>query len=660
MYKHFPLFTPIIAVLMLLSAIFVFITPFFSTTLFFISAAIALLALGIVLVMLHNVGRRTRSMLEEISEGILRTQEGDALHFPIPVLTVYEGSEIIWYNPLCHQQVFGGLDLRGEDIAEVLPELTLSPEDPSAGQDVSWGQKRYTAYIAPARREGEKVTIVYLIDDTNLKYAAAQYYRTRPSIAILMVDNYEEMVQDYKESERAQFMSGVEDVIEQYFTQRHGYIIRIERDKYMAFVEEQGMEQMIASKFDLLDQVRGLSGPGGRMHATLSIGVGRNAADLAEAEQMARQALDMCLGRGGDQVAVKTQNGYDFYGGVSKGVEKRTKVKTRIMANALAELVESASNVIVMGHRFADLDALGAAVGMLKAVKAMERPAVICIDREKNLVKPLLQKLLDNGYPEEQFVSPAEAKALINENTLLIVVDTHVPHVLESAEVYKACKNVAVIDHHRKLVSYIDNAVIFYHEPYASSACEMVSELVQYFPVNPQISQLEAEAMLAGIMLDTKNFIMRTGARTFEAAAYLRRLGADTVEVRKLFALSIEDYQQRAHIVSTADIYQRCAIAFTEDPLPEIKIVAPQAADELTSLQDVDASFVIFRHGDSMNISARSMGAINVQVIMEKLGGGGHQTMAAAQFPGESMENVRKMLLGAIDDYYDSKPQIAG
>jgi c-di-AMP phosphodiesterase-like protein len=470
-----------------------------------------------------------------------------------------------------------------------------------------------------------------------------------------MVDNYDEMTQEYKDAERAQFMSEIEEVIEKNFTGSYGFYTRIERDKFMTVIEEQGLEALIAKKFDVLDRVRGLSLH--RMSATLSIGVGRDAANLFEAEQMARQALDMCLGRGGDQVAVKTQNGYDFYGGVSKGVEKRTKVKTRIIATALAELIDNSSNVVVMGHRFADLDCFGSCIGMLKSVEAMNKPGVICLDREKNLVAPLLNRLIESGFNQDSIISPERALEKVTPNTLLIVLDTHVSHVLESADVYNACKNVVVIDHHRKLVSYIDNAVIFYHEPYASSASEMVAELIQYFPAHPHITKPEAEAMLAGIMLDTKNFVLRTGVRTFEAAAYLRRLGADTVEVRKLFASTIEDYQQKAAIVANAEIYSRCAIAHIEEQLPNIIIAAPQAADELMTIDGVDASFVIYPYGGGVNVNARSLGSVNVQILMEKLGGGGHQTMAAAQFSDETVENIKTRVVGVIDEFRGDQVQ---
>jgi c-di-AMP phosphodiesterase-like protein len=471
---------------------------------------------------------------------------------------------------------------------------------------------------------------------------------------MIVVDNYEELTQEYKDTERAQLISEVERAIEQYIAAHSGFYTRIERDKYLAVVQERGVARMIEGKFDLLDQVRGVK-IGNRMNVTVSIGLGREAANLYESEGMSRQAVDMCLGRGGDQATVKTQNGYEFYGGVSKGIEKRTKVKTRIIASALAELIEVAGNVIIMGHRFADLDALGSSVGMLKAVRAMNKPAHICIDKQKNLVQSRLQRLRAGGYADSDFLSPEEALGHVSHNTLLIIMDVHVPHVVESEPLYRACRNVVVIDHHRKLVGYIENAVIFYHEPYASSASEMVSELIQYFPVRPQITKVEAEALLAGIMLDTKNFVLRTGVRTFEAAAYLRRQGADSSEVRSLFTNSMENYQQKTSLVSNAEVYRGCAIAASEEAFEGVKIVAPQAADELMGISGVDASFVIFLYDGVVNVSARSMGAVNVQVIMEKLGGGGHHTMAAAQFPGGAIENIREQVMQAIDRYRDDQ-----
>lgn len=654
MYNRFKLYTPVICALMALCAVLVLITPIYSKRLFYISVAITLAVFAVVLVMLRRIGARTRAMLREIGAGIEISGKGEFIDFPIPVMTIFDDSEIIWYNELCAEKVFGGEDLRGEDILCVMPELNITEKSPPEGIAISYLDRQFTAFVSRMNKSGKHIAVVYLIEDTELKRAAEEYRQTRPSVAVIVVDNYEEMLQDLKEGERAGVISKIESEIESYVSGNHGFVTRIARDRFIAVIEERGMQSMLQNKFDLLDRIRNKFAKDNKLNTTLSIGVGRGAKDFAEAESSARQALDMCLGRGGDQAAVKTQNGYEFYGGVSKGIEKRTKVKTRIIACALAELIESSSNVIIMGHRFADLDCIGAAVGLLKSIKDMKRPCVICIDPVKNLVKPLIERMTSSSYSAEDFVAPQDAQSLVGDKTLLIVVDTHVPSVLESEQLYRMCKNVVVIDHHRKLVQYIDNAVIFYHEPYASSASEMVTELIQYFPEHPQITKMEAEAMLAGIMLDTKNFALRTGVRTFEAAAYLRRLGADTVEVRKLFASTMDSYQHKSNLVSDAVIYQNCAIAASDYQFEGIKMVAPQAADELMNISGVEASFVIYNADGVVCVSARSMGAVNVQVIMEKMGGGGHHTMAAAQFQDESIENVRKMVMEAIDDFHAS------
>ncbi len=654
MYNRFKLYSPVIQTLMALAVALVAVAFFFDRTMFYVSVAITLVAFAAVMLMLRRAGVRTRAMLREIGIGIESAGEGSFIDFPMPVVAVYEGSEIIWCNEAASYGVFGGMDMRGEDILEVFPGLDVVQKSQAAGIDVSYGEKRFTAFVSRAGKAGESISVIYLVDDTALKFYAGEYHQTKPSVAIIVLDNYEEMIQDLKEAEHVQLTSGVQEEIERYIQENHGFIIRVARDRYFAFIEERGMREIIQNKFDLLDHVRGRF-TGERMSATLSIGIGglgRGASSLAEAERMAREALDMCLGRGGDQAAIKTQNGYEFYGGVSKGIEKRTKVKTRIIASALAEQIENSSNVIVMGHRFADLDCLGAEIGLYKSVRDMKKACAICIDRERNLVGEILDRMLAGSYTEQDFINPADAMQHVSDRTLLIIVDTHVPKVLESEELYCACKNVVVVDHHRKLVEHIDNAAIFYHEPYASSASEMVAELIQYFPSHPHITRADAEIMLAGIMLDTKNFALRTGVRTFEAAAYLRRLGADTVEVRKLFSSTMDSYQEKANLVSNAEIYKDCAIAASDFSFSNIKLVAPQAADELMNISGVEASFVIFNSDGVINCSARSMGGFNVQVIMEKLGGGGHHTMAAAQFPGESVENVRKLVMEAIDEFH--------
>ncbi|MEG1869722.1 MAG: DHH family phosphoesterase, partial [Oscillospiraceae bacterium] len=525
---------------------------------------------------------------------------------------------------------------------------------PTGGYQIEYGNKYFSVYPVKSPYTGNQdTTLFYFIDDNKLKSIAKEYFRSRPGVISILVDNYAELLENARESERTQLVGELEYLIENFARENHAFYRKLEKDSFILIMEQRYLQQVLDNRFPLLDAVRKIN-PDNRMPATLSVGVGCEATSLKEAEMMSEQALDMALGRGGDQAAIKTKNGYDFYGGVSKGVEKRTKVRTRIIATAMEELILGSSNVLLMGHRFADLDSLGSAIGLQAAISKMGKKAHVVIDSGRNLAKPLYNRFIANGKGDI-FVSPVDAVNMVTESTLLIILDTHSPHFVESPEVYNLVQTVIVVDHHRKMVDYISRAVIFYHEPHASSACEMVTELVQYLGSNKRLSNIEAEALLSGIMLDTKNFVLRAGVRTFEAAAYLRRLGADTVEVRKLFSSSMESYQERSLIVSSAKIYNGCAIAISESKSANIKIITAQAADELMGICDVRASFVLFREDENtIAVSARSMGEMNVQVIIERLGGGGHLTMAGTQLKNTTMEQVHKQLLDAIDHYRNS------
>ena len=425
-----------------------------------------------------------------------------------------------------------------------------------------------------------------------------------------------------------------------------GVLRKLSHDKFIAVIEEQHLCKIINSKFEILDNARNITVGDRSNIITLSIGVGRGASTLEESESFAKQALDMCLGRGGDQAAVKTENGFKFYGGVAKGVEKKSKAKSRIISNAVQEVIHNSSEVFIMGHRFADLDAVGSGTGLAGAIRMIGEEAYYVVDFEKNLSHSLVSSI-QKEY-DDLIISPEEAEQRFSDNSLLIIVDTHNANLVESRKLYEMAGQKIVIDHHRKSVNFIDDAVIFYHEPYASSASEMVSEMIQYFKNVNLVPQVLAEALLAGITLDTKNFVMKTGVRTFEAAAYLRKCGADTIKVKGFFTSSIEDYRKRSELISDAEIIGSCAIAVARMQSDDIRIIAPQAADELLSIENVDASFVIYKTGNVTNISARSLGILNVQVIMEKLGGGGHQTMAAVQLENTSFDEAKKMLIEAI------------
>lgn len=647
------LLKPIFYVMIALCVTLTLLTGFFyseSKLLFYVEAALTLLVILFVLIRLRFMQTDIRRYLQEIEQTLTSAQRETLDSFPIPVLVASRKGEIVWYNTLFQKAALGQDDMYGRRLEEIIPNIDMENLAGSEGYEVAFRERRFSVYAAPP--EGAtRLTVFYFIDETRLRNTAQQFENTRPSVGIMMIDNCEELLQAAPESERSQMIGKIEYMLEQYVTASNGLFKKLDRDKYLMVVEEQHLRAIVENRFDILDRVREVLVGDTQMPATLSIGIGHGAGNLRDGEKMARQALEMALGRGGDQAAVRSANGYEFFGGVSKGVEKRTKVKTRIVASALMELIEGSENVMLMGHQFADLDCLGAAVGLLKGVRMLGKPVSIVLNKQRNLAQSLYERLVNNGY-EDAFLEPAMALGLVTKKTLLIVVDTHIQRILESEEVYKACKNVVVIDHHRKMVGHIDRSVIFYHEPYASSASEMVTELLQYFGDGRTIGRLEAEALLAGIMLDTRNFVLRTGVRTFEAAAYLRKLGADTVEVRRLFANSMESYQRKIQLVSAAELYMGCAIATTTGDTDDIKLVAPQAADELLGISGVDASFVMYEYEGGVSFSARSMGGMNVQLIMEKLGGGGHQTMAGAQMAGVALEDARQLLLRAIDEYH--------
>lgn len=591
--------------------------------------------------------------VQDIGTAVSQIHETNMISFPIPIIIYRDNGEIVWLNNAFSELYEDSNQLYGKNITEFIDGFDYTSLTEDKPVSVVMFDKDYSAYVVKEEQGDEKLFCVYFVEDTELKTYYREYFRTKSTVMIAVIDNYDELVQNAKDGELTQTVSTIEYEISQFAKEYEALICKTERDKYTIVMREEELKKAIDNKFSILDTIRNIT-VNERMSATLSIGVARDGKDIRDVEQNARQALDMALGRGGDQAALKTQNGYDFYGGISKGVEKRTKVKSRIVATALVELMTSCENIIIMGHRFADLDCFGAAVGLSKIASQMGKTVNIAIRSQKHLVSPLYEQLYENGY-DKIFAEPEALLDTVNANTLLIIVDTHVENIVECPELYRSCKHVVVIDHHRKMIGHISNAVIFYHEPYASSTCEMVSELIQYFGDYGKITRIEAEALLAGIMLDTKNFIIKTGVRTFEAAAYLKKLGADTVEVKKLFSSPIETYQNRSALVSSAEIHNGCAIACADEVSSDIKIIVPQAADELLNIQGVDASFVMYDMNNEISISARSMGKINVQLIMEKLGGGGHLTMAGAQMKNISINDAKSKLIEAIDKYIAEK-----
>ena len=564
---------------------------------------------------------------------------------PIPTMLIADG-RVLWYNTIFREKVLNGTDAVTRPIDRLFPELDLAVCSRPHGQDLSVGDKRFTAY-AGAAKGSRGTNIVYLVDDTVYKQTLEEYTASRPACLIIVIDSYDELFDDMKDSEQAKELEAINSLLEAYIAKSTGFLRKISNSRYIAVVEERDIHWMLQERFEILDQVRALH-PGG--FTTLSIGVGHGGKTLQECHQMARESIDIALGRGGDQAAVKTVDGFEFYGGISHGVEKRSHVRSRIIANALCDLIKKSDSVIIMGHRMSDLDAIGSAIGVLRICKICGVPAVIAVNSDATLAGPLLKTFIDAGEGHN-FILPDQTLDVITPRTLLIVVDTYQKRLLESQKIYEKCKRVVVIDHHRMAVGHIDNPLLLYHEPYASSASELVCELLQFLPKEDNITALEAQALLAGIMLDTRSFALHVGVRTFEAAAWLRSRGAQTADTKLLFNTSKEEYEARAHIVESAYIYKGCAIALSEELDAGMNVVLPMAANDLLTINGVDASFVAVAKNGGVNISARSMGALNVQVILEPLGGGGHLMMAGAQLHDCTLQDAETRIREQIDIY---------
>ncbi len=565
--------------------------------------------------------------------------------YPEPIIIVDGDEKVIWYNASFEANIFDEDRAYGIPLSELVGNNT-SKVFALSGAIVKILDRYYR--VTARRSDVFDLSVISFVDETDHIMLEDEFKKSHKTVLLMTVDNYDEVLQNSKESGKAHVQVQIERMFERFIENTNGVIHKISNDRFYAIIEDRHLGPIIERRFDILDEARSIS-IGERSNVTLSIGVGRGAKTLAESESFAKQALDMCLGRGGDQAAVKTENGFEFFGGISKAVEKSTKVKSRIIARALKELAESSDSIFIMGHRLADFDAVGSAVGLCGAFRSMGKNAYVVVDKEKNLSKVLINYISLN-CGNDYFKALDEALFEINDRTLLIVVDTHNPEIVDSKELYEAARQVVVIDHHRKMVNHIDNAVVFFHEPFASSTCEMATELIQYFGSDCKLSISEAEALLAGIMLDTKNFVMRSNARTFEAAAYLKKLGADTVVVKGFFSDSLETYREKSVLIQSARIFHGCAIATTSSTAPELRLAAPQAADELLGISGVKASFVIYRMDGMCYVSARSMGAFNVQLIMETIGGGGHQTMAGAQLE-LSLDEAEEKVKDAIEDF---------
>ena len=562
------------------------------------------------------------------------------------------GETVLWYNEQFRARLLGGQDMLTSRVQKVLPGLDLQQCRTPQGQLLTLADGFWSVHSSTVPGGAECMTLLVLNEETALRRIEAEYKASRPGYLVFLVDGYDDVFGDMLDSERARLLEGINRILEDMIGRGSGFLRRVASGRYIAVVEERQMEQFAKRGYDVLDKIRALDPS---VNLSLSIGIGRGAKTLREAQDMAVQALDMAQGRGGDQAAEMTPDGFTFYGGVSHGVEKRSKVRSRIVADQLVKLIKEADHVVIMGHRMSDLDAIGSAEGVLRICKICDVPAVIAVRRDATLASSLINALVAAGQ-EDDFIDPKGALPIISKRTLCIVVDTYQVNLVESKEILEKCGKVAVIDHHRKGVGFIENPALVCHEPYSSSASELVTELLQYVGErDDKPNRVEAEGLLAGIMLDTRDFTLHTGVRTFEAAAALRRYGAETERVRQLFDVTMVEYNAKADLVEAAQMYKNCAVSVSGEVPPEARVAIAQAANDLLTIQNVEASFVAVQVGTGVNISARSLGAVNVQVIMESLGGGGHQTMAAAQLKHITPEAARARIQTAIDQYRESQ-----
>ena len=611
------------------------------------------------------VQQQLHQYVERIAGGADTAKNSNMLFAPMPMMVFNpENDDVLWANDLFTDLPGVGKDIfesRVRDVAEGFETHWILEGKSEFPGLFTWNGRRYRIFGCLSRPEGTGhmgvLATTYWMDVTDLEHIRTTLAETRPVVAIIMIDNYEDLMSACPEGKRSAVRAAVEEKMDQWRGGSGALLMKSDRDRYLMVLDEARYEKFAAGRFSVLDDVRTVQAGEG-VYATLSIGVGREAADFEALYKNAGLALEMALSRGGDQAVVKDQMNFEFYGGRAKTTEKRTKVKSRVMANALGDLMDDTEHVYVMGHKYADMDTLGAAAGICAIARKRGKTARIVLDMENNSVGPMLRKLRALPEYKDVFIGGGDAFLRVQPDTLLVVVDTNRPESVESEPLLESCNRVAVIDHHRRSSSYIEKMALNFHEPYASSASELVTELLGYLLETGDLLKTEAEALLAGIVLDTKNFTNRTGGRTFEAAAYLRRAGADTQDVQRMFQSDLESMIDRYAIIRRAVLYREdLAIAAIDEPCE--RVTAAKAADELLTLSGVQASFVFYPKDDGVYISARSLGEVNVQVIVEALGGGGNSTSAGGQLPGVTVEQVCQKLQEAIDKYYE-KPNQGG
>lgn len=600
-----------------------------------------------------------RQYIDDVTDDMTTADKASMLSAPFAMMVFRpDTQEILWSNDSFMQLTGVREDIFDNRIDDILPDFPthwLLEGKSECPETVVMGGRHFRVFgnlSHPSSRRGGQslLATTYWTDVTEQDSLREENESRRPIVSVIVIDNYEELMKAGSEASRSAVLAAIDEKISTWLKDSHSLLRKFDRNRYVLVTTEQEYQKLLEGKFSVLDAVRSVVTEDG-VAATLSIGVGKDVDDYETLYQNAMLSIEMALSRGGDQVVVRNRLDFEFYGGKAKSPEKRTKVKSRVMANALGELISDAGQIFVMGHAHADMDVVGAAAGICCIARKRGKKAQIVIDMEDNVAKPLLSKLAALPEYKDAFISGNDAFISAQPGALLVVVDTNRPEQVEDESLLTACSNrLAVIDHHRRAATYIKNATLTLYEPNASSTCELVTELIQELCEPTDILPFEADAVLSGIVLDTKNFTIRTGDRTFDAAAFLRRSGADTTRVKKLFQNGMEETMERYDIMKQARIYKGIAVVAAQET--QNRIVAAQAADELLNISGVNASAVLYPTGDGgVAVSARSIGNVNVQVLLETLGGGGNRSAAGAQIPNCSLRDAVNRLFAAIDEY---------
>ncbi len=570
-------------------------------------------------------------------------------NLPLAMVMVDQQGVIYWRNELLTKWVTESVE-PGQSLVKVWPTLPL---DKMVGKD---GQTKFETgqhyYEIIHRAVDEVLTVLYISDITDLEADKAASCQIQTVLAYIQIDNYDDALTGLNESQRTAILGEVNHMLAEWTTELDGYIKKYSEDTYIAVLNRCALDRlMIGDKFEILDRIRAIHA-GNKIPITLSIGAATGESSIAELGQRAQAGLDLALSRGGDQAAVNISGKVQFFGGKAKAVEKNTRVKARIVAQAIRELIDQAGSIVIMGHTGEDFDSLGAALGVAKMVRHMGKQAHVVVSQPGMAIDKLSELLLDYEEFRELFISPMQAALLVNAKTLVFVVDTHRPELAAAPDVLTRAERTVIIDHHRRAETIIANTLLVYLEPSASSASELVTELLSYFDEKIELNRLEASALYAGIVVDTKNFAVQTGVRTFEAASYLRRAGADPTLVRHLFRVDFQTMKNRAAIIENTEMpHDGVVIAICPAEVRNAQVTAAQTADMLLSIEGVRVSFVLFKIEDGIGVSARSNGDINVQVIMEQLGGGGHQSVAGAKVKNADIDEVKAKIIEIVDSY---------